>query len=86
MAIHVYDTFAHTATGKIMHFDVLISTRDDQKAFDYARQWLAEIGEQNAKVKSGNCAFCHTTADLPQFSDEIKRKGYAIYKLEGCPA
>ncbi|USH02225.1 DUF2024 family protein [Grimontia kaedaensis] len=85
MAIHVYDTYATSSSGKILHFDVLLREKSDELAVKYAKAWLAEIGEADAMVKSGNCAFCHTTADLPQFDSEIDEKGYAIYKLEGCP-
>ncbi|CZF85035.1 DUF2024 family protein [Grimontia marina] len=85
MAIHVYDTYATASSGKIMHFDVLLREKNDELAVKYAKAWLVEIGEADATVKSGNCAFCHTTADLPEFDGEINEKGYAIYKLEGCP-
>ncbi|KXF80247.1 DUF2024 family protein [Enterovibrio coralii] len=84
MAIHVYDTYATASSGKILHFDVLQRVKDDVLAVKYAKAWLAEIGEPDANVKSGNCAFCHTTADLPQFEHDLNEKGYAIYKLEGC--
>ncbi|EOD79136.1 hypothetical protein D515_02053 [Grimontia indica] len=85
MAIHVYDTYATSSSGKILHFDVLLREKSDELAVKYAKAWLAEIGEADATVKSGNCAFCHTAADLPEFDSEINEKGYAIYKLEGCP-
>ncbi len=85
MAIHVYDTYATASSGKILHFDVLMRVKDDDLAVKYAKAWLAEIGEADATVKSGNCAFCQTTADLPQYDQELNQNGYAIYKLEGYP-
>ncbi len=86
MKLHVFDTFAYSSTGKILHFDVLIPDLNESLAHEYALQWLASIGESDATIRPSGCTFCHTVADLPQFTDEVTRKGYAIYKLEGCPA
>ncbi|RXJ71742.1 hypothetical protein CS022_20060 [Veronia nyctiphanis] len=85
MAVHVYDTYATSKEGKILHFDVLMPVKDDDLAVKYAKNWLSEIGLEGATVKSGNCAFCHTRNSVPQYDEEISSKGYAIYKLEGCP-
>ncbi|MCE9685716.1 MULTISPECIES: DUF2024 family protein [Shewanella] len=86
MKLHVFDTFAYSKTGKILHFDVLLSERNEVKAHQRAIEWLDSIGEQGATIKPRGCTFCHTVADAPQFADEVARNGYAIYKLEGCPA
>ncbi|PML81612.1 hypothetical protein BCT69_07970 [Enterovibrio norvegicus] len=65
--------------------NVLMRIKDDELAVKYAKAWLTDIGEADATVKSGNCAFCHTTADLPQYDEALNQKGHTIYKLEGCP-
>lgn len=84
--LQVYDTFATTSSGRIMHFDVIITTVDQDRALAAARDWLASIGEADSVVKASSCMFCHSVAEQQALSREIEKKGYAIYKLEGCPA
>ncbi|GIU20676.1 MULTISPECIES: DUF2024 family protein [unclassified Shewanella] len=86
MSIHVFDTYAYTTSGKRIHFDVLLPKRDAELALTIAKQWLNEIGEQGAEIRSDGCSFCHTAPSVPEYDEAIKRQGYAIYKLEGCPA
>ncbi|MCE2572969.1 DUF2024 family protein [Motilimonas eburnea] len=86
MKLHVFDTFAYSPSGKIIHFDVLIPEMNESLAHKFALQWLASIGEPNATIRPTGCTFCHTAANLPQFADEVTQQGFAIYKLEGCPA
>lgn len=82
---HVYDTYAKTAKGRIMHFDIVLDEQDPVKALEYAKEWLASIGHPDAVVKQENCAFCHSTEAPPAMRQDIDRQGYAVYKLEGCP-
>ena len=86
MSVHVFDTYAYTASGQRLHFDVLLPTKDPALALVIAKQWLTEIGEADAEIRREGCAFCHTAAALPEFDETIAKQGYAIYKLEGCPA
>ncbi|BBL71533.1 DUF2024 family protein [Methylogaea oryzae] len=84
--IHVFDTYARCANGRIMHFDVVTLQREQPKALEYARQWLRSIGEESAVVNAESCAYCHSEATAPQtMLDDIIAQGYAIYKMEGCP-
>jgi len=82
---HVFDTYAKTAKGRIIHFDVILDEQDQQKALDYAQKWLQSIGETTATVTSGNCYFCHSIEAPAELRLQIDLQGYAIYKLEGCP-
>jgi hypothetical protein len=82
---HVFDTYAKTTQGKIIHFDVVLDEQDQQKALEYAQKWLQSIGETNATITSGNCYFCHSIEASEEMRAEITTQGYAIYKLEGCP-
>jgi hypothetical protein len=82
---HVYDTYAKTAQGKIMHFDVVLDEQDAEKALVYAKKWLSEIGEADAQVDSRTCMFCHSAEAPADLRAEIDKQGYAIYKMEGCP-
>jgi hypothetical protein len=83
---HVFDTYAKTAKGRTLHFDVIINEQDQQKAIECAEKWLQSIGEADATVTSGNCYFCHSLEEVPEdLSVQIAAQGYAIYKMEGCP-
>ena len=83
---HIFDTYAKTSNGKIIHFDVILEEQNQQHAIEYAQQWLQSIGINNATISSGNCFFCHSVTELPNdLTQEMANQGYAIYKLEGCP-
>ena len=83
---HVFDTYAKTSTGKIIHFDVILEEQNQQKAIESAQIWLQSVGIDDATVSSGNCFFCHSLQELPPgLTAEMNTQGYAIYKLEGCP-
>ena len=85
MEIYVYDTYVQAKDGHTMHFDVYSGVRDDAKAVEQAKQWLEEIGEGDAVITSKECNFCHTQGAPPQVENEIKEKGFYIYKMENCP-
>lgn len=82
---HVYDTYAKTAKGRIMHFDVVLDRKNQEQALQYARQWLVDIGEADATVNQNQCIFCHSAEAPPELRQQIDARGYAIFKLEGCP-
>lgn len=84
--IYVFDTFARSASGRILHFDVVLPEKDSTKALESARHWLQSIGEADAVVNAENCAYCHSEPTAPaEMLDEIRSRGYAIFKMEGCP-
>ncbi|MEK6707941.1 MAG: DUF2024 family protein [Pseudomonadota bacterium] len=84
MQMHVYDTYVKAKDGHTMHFDVFTAVKDDPKAVEYAKQWLASIGEEDATVTSRECSFCHSQNAPPNVVDAINKDGYFIYKMEGC--
>ncbi|CAL1239542.1 DUF2024 family protein [Candidatus Methylocalor cossyra] len=84
--IYVFDTYAKNAAGRILHFDVVLLEKDPDQALRCAREWLKSIGEDGATVDARNCTYCHSETTVPpEMADEIRTRGYAIYKLEGCP-
>ncbi len=85
MEIHVYDTYVTAHDQHIMHFDVFMAEKDDQKAIEYAKQWLNSIGETDAIVSSKECRFCHTQQAPVEVTEAIQQQGYFIYQMEGCP-
>lgn len=84
MEIHVYDTYVKAKDGHVMHFDVFTSVKDEKKAIEYAKQWLALIGEGDAVVTSRECRFCHSQGAPADVIETINKEGYFIYKMEGC--
>jgi len=82
---HVFDTYAKTAQGSIMHFDVVLDEKNAAKALGYAQTWLESIGVHDAVVKQENCVFCHSAETPTELLKQIDSQGYAIHKLEGCP-
>lgn len=86
MKVHVFDTYVKAKDGRTMHFDVITDTKDLQKATDYARQWLASVGEDGAKVSSDECRFCHSESVPDEIEIEIMTNGFYIQRMEGCPS
>lgn len=84
MQIHVYDTYVKAQDGHTMHFDVFTEVKDEQKAVEYAKQWLISIGETDATISSKECKFCHSQSAPNDVVAAINRDGYFIYKMEGC--
>ena len=74
MDIHVYDTYVKAKDGHTMHFDVITNVQDHDKAIEYAKQWLATVGEDGAKVTGEECQFCHTQGAPEPVEKEIKEK------------
>ena len=85
MEVYVYDTYVEAKDGRTMHFDVFSGVRDDAKAVEQAKQWLETIGEGDAVITSKECQFCHSQGAPEPVENEIKEKGFFIYKMEGCP-
>lgn len=87
MKIDVYDSFATSIQGHLMHFDVFVaaSTPADQ-ALAYGQQWLVSMGEPAAGLIQSRCNFCHSEVANPDVANHIKSHGYFILQMEGCPA
>jgi hypothetical protein len=82
---HVFDTYAKTADGRKLHFNVVLDEEDQQKAINYAKHWLTSINLEDAVVTPENCYFYHSVEAPAAMRADIEKQGYAIYKMEGCP-
>jgi len=82
---HVFDTYAKTAQGRKLHFNVILDEQDQQQAISRAKQWLAGINLEDAVVTPENCFFYHSLEVTADIRADIDKNGYAIYKMEGCP-
>ncbi|MBL8013134.1 MAG: DUF2024 family protein [Candidatus Omnitrophica bacterium] len=86
MKIDVYDTYATSTKGKIIHFDVLLQSGGTKEtALQYARSFLTSIGEKADALKSERCNFCHTETAHPVVEVAIAKSGHYILQMEGCP-
>jgi len=85
MEIHVYDTYVEAKDGHTMHFDVITDVKDHDKAIEYAKKWLNSVGEVTAQVTTEECQFCHSQGAPEPISEAIKKDGFFIQKMEGCP-
>jgi hypothetical protein len=82
---HVFDAYAKTSKGKTLHFNVVLDEQDQQKALNYAKEWLLSIGLEDSTLVPENCYYCHSLEAPAELRQQINDQGYAIYKLEGCP-
>lgn len=85
MEIHVYDTYVKAADDHTMHFDVITGEKDHDKAIEYGKEWLKSIGQEDAKMTTKECKFCHSQHAPEPVEQAIMEKGYFIQKMEGCP-
>ncbi|KPJ91612.1 MAG: hypothetical protein AMJ55_11465 [Gammaproteobacteria bacterium SG8_15] len=85
MKIAVFDTYVTTRSGALMHFDVLVPLGSSQLAENFAWQWLATIGLTRDAIELQSCQYCHSETPQPDTLQTIRRQGFAILPLEGCP-
>lgn len=85
MQLDVYDTYARTADGRRLHFDVLVLNDTHDRAQTFAEDWLKSIGIAGAEVTLERCRFCHTESASPEVARQVARDGYLILQMEGCP-
>ena len=86
MKVDVYDTYAPSKNGHIIHFDVLVPHGTDAKtAFRFAQDWLASVGEDGHGLSQNRCRFCHSEPAGPDVQQAIAAAGFYILQMEGCP-
>ncbi|MEE8180813.1 MAG: DUF2024 family protein [Nitrosopumilaceae archaeon] len=85
MEIHVYDTYVKAKDGHTIHFDVITGEKDHDKAVEYGKKWLASIGEEESKMTTKECQFCHSQGAPEPIAQAIEKDGFFIQKMEGCP-
>ena len=86
MECAVYDTYVKKKDGKTMHFDVVVeTTTPHEKAIEYGKQYLENVGQAGQKMTQEECQFCHIQEAPSMVEKDILSKGYYIQKMEGCP-
>lgn len=84
MNVQVFDTHVKTSKGQYLHFDVLVTPQQSDKAKLYAQLFLQQQGIDSADIEQQSCAFCHNEIATPLVTEAINRDGYYILKLQGC--
>ena len=85
MECAVYDTYVTKKDGRIMHFDVIVEANTShEKAIDYGKEFLEQVGQDGQKMTQEECQFCHVQEAPPMVKRDIESRGYYIQKMEGC--
>lgn len=83
MRAHVYDSYAITADGRLLHFDILTAEPDLERARSFAQQWLErELGGSKLTTLK-ECRFCHMESVDEAQANEVLAAGYAVLKISG---
>lgn len=85
MNIAVFDTYATTHNGAVLHFDVLVPLGSEPRAEEFARQWLAQIGLAHDAAELQTCRYCHNEIPQPGVLSHLLEHEYYILQMEGCP-
>lgn len=86
MECAVYDTYVTKKDGRIMHFDVIVEANTPhEKAIEYGKEFLESVDQGGQKMTQEECQFCHIQEAPPVVAEDIKKSGYYIQRMEGCP-
>lgn len=87
MKIDVYDSYANTLDGRVLHFDVFVKSETNADiALQYGKNWLKQIGENPDGLSQSRCRFCHSEVANPEVQRAVEQNGFFILQMEGCPA
>lgn len=83
--LYIYDSYAKGFNNEILHFDVVLTIKNDELADQYARQWLAALGLCANELQQ--CQYCHVEPLAQQLSEKQKNmlseKHFCIIPLQG---
>ncbi len=86
MEISVYDTVFKKEDGTMIKFDILVPAdfKDLNKIYEYGNSFLKEekIVAKNL-ISADECDFCHIEVATEAIKNDIKNKGYSIFKHWG---
>ncbi len=86
MEVAVWDTYVKREGGKIMHFDILVESENQDKVriFDFGMEYLKDKSFNTEVLTTNECKFCHIEQANQELEMEIVQKGYAIIEMENC--
>lgn len=85
MKIAVWDTYVKRTDGKLMHFDILVpSSSEENRIFNFGKQYLAGKSFKTSGLTSKECQFCHIEEAPERILEDIQKHGYAIIEIQNC--
>ncbi len=86
LKVSVYDTYVPKKEGGVMHFDILVDSKekDLEKIYGYGKEYLHSKGQDGQPLTAKQCRFCHVENAKGPIEDSITAKGYYIIEMEGC--
>ena len=86
MKVSVWDTYVERDGGKIMHFDILVSSqlKNEQIIFGYGQEFLKSKSFRTGDLSSKECKFCHIEQASNEVINNIKNNGFHIIEMENC--
>ena len=85
MKVAVYDTHVIKSDRAPMHFDVVVPEGvPPERAIEYGREYLRQVGQGGQTLTSAECQFCHLERATKAVQRAIASQGYYVCKIEGC--
>ncbi len=86
LKVSVYDTYVPKKQGGVMHFDILVDSKesDIDKIYGFGKEYLKMKGQEGQPLTSKQCRFCHVENAKGAIEDSIQAQGYYIIEMEGC--
>ncbi|HRP90922.1 MAG TPA: DUF2024 family protein [Edaphocola sp.] len=86
MEISVYDTVFKKEDGTLLKFDILVPSNltDLKQIYEFGNSFLkSEKIKATTLISADECTFCHLEVATRAIEDDIKQKGYSIFKHWG---
>lgn len=86
MKISVWDTYVKLDDGKMMHFDIIVSSNltDEKVIFSYGQEYLNLKHIKSSGITTNECRFCHIEQATGEMIEQIQNRGYYILEMENC--
>lgn len=85
MEVAVFDTYVKRKDGRYLHFNIIVHKGTSfEKVVLHGNTYLQTKGLGCQGILHKDCRFCHITAVIPLWENQISLQGYFIHELEGC--
>ena len=88
MSVAVWDTYVKKQDGSVMHFDILVPSalKNALTIHQYGKEYLATENEEDARLDTEECQFCHIEDVGADVKAAIQASGYYILEMDDIPA
>ncbi|NOT38128.1 MAG: DUF2024 family protein [Saprospiraceae bacterium] len=86
MKVAIWDTYITTASGLVIHIDIVIpeEVKNEAAIYEYGKTYLKSISE-TGEIDADYCQYCHVEEPTEQMVDDINTQGFSIIRLEDIP-